>query len=124
MKSIRQIALEKDEPKTEHRHFGFDEDDYGYGKQSSLFDGRKTSFRNTDGQMTIRLSIPNKKLGVSEFEYGDNYNPEALAKAEEVALKEITKFAGSDWQERYSYSIEDCLPMWSDVEIEIVLTKN
>ena len=123
MKSIRQIALEKDEPKTERRHFGFDED-YGYGRQSSFFDERKTSIKDIDGQMTIKMSIPNKRIGISEFEYGDNYNPEALAKAEEVALKEITKLAGSDWQERYSYSIEDCLPMWSDVEIEIVLTKN
>ena len=124
MKGIREAALTKDEPEQKFKRFEFDEyDDYGYGKQSSLFGkNRKTNIEESNGQLTIKLSIPNKKIGVSEYEYGDNYSPEALNKAEAVALKEISKLAGSDWQERYSYSIEDCLPMWSDVEIEIILS--
>jgi len=125
MKGIREAALTKDE-----RNFNFDSYDrnYGYEDYSRLdspFDtGRKTKLEDVEGQLTIKLSIPNKKIGIPEYEYGDNYSPEAISKAESIALKEISKLAGNNWQERYSYSIEDCMPMWSDVQIEILLIPN
>ena len=135
MKGIREAALTKDEPeifqKKKHKSFDFDryDRDYGYGsyeKQDSLFDSsRKTKFEEADGQLTIKLSIPNEKIGAVADEYSSRYSHEAtMNKAEELALKEIDKLAKDDWQEKYSYEITDCMALWSSVDLEILLLKN
>jgi len=122
MRSIRQIALGKDEPETKSKGFNFDDDyydsDYGYGaqhKQNSLFD------KNTDGQMTLKISIPFEKIGIKK-DFAENCAESDFNKAEEYALKEIKKFAGADWESRYSYSVEDCLELLNSVDLEIILS--
>lgn len=137
MKGIREAALTKDEPEIKkEKHLPFDSDrydgsyydqDYGYGgyrKQESLFNGsHKTKFKEkVDGQLKINLSIPNSQLKDAADEYHPSYTYQGLIdKAEILAIDEITKLAGQDWQKRYFHSIEDCTVSWDGVEVEILL---
>lgn len=124
MKGIREVALSKDEPEIKQRGFDFENEyydpDYGYGshhKQSSLFD------KNAEGQMLLRISVPFDKIGIKK-DFAESCTESDFNKAEEYALKEIKKFAGEDWEERYNYSVEDCLELWNSIDLEITLTKN
>jgi len=121
MESIRQIALSKNEPETKPKGFDFADEyydpDYGYGdqhKQNSLFD------KNTDGQMMLRISVPFEKIGIKK-DFAESCTESDFSKAKEYALEEIKKFAGADWENRYGYSVEDCLELWDSVDLEILL---
>jgi len=116
MKSIRQIALEKDEPNIQTKDYDFDEE--YYPKQNSLFNKAKN-----ENEMTLKISVPFNKIGI-EKDFAESCSETDFNKAEEYALKELKKLAGNDFEEKYSYSIEDCLELWNSIDLEIVLTPN
>lgn len=128
MKGIREAALAKDEPEIKPKRFNFDEEyydaDYGYGKnyqkQGSLF-GSKTI--SPDGQMMLKISVPFEKIKVNK-DFTESCTESDFNKAEEYALKQINKFAGNNWEEKYSYSVEDCLELFDSIDLEIALIPN